>query len=40
MTSLKVEKDYVVTDSYWSEGQFIRYINKAFEKVPKVPCTG
>lgn len=30
----------MVTDSYWSEVQFIRYINKAFEKVPRVAMYG
>lgn len=31
---LKVEKDYVVTDAYWSEEQFLRYLNVVFRSVP------
>lgn len=32
--SVKIEKDYVVTDSYWTEDQFVKYLNRVFSTVP------
>lgn len=32
--SVKIEKDYVVTDSYWTEDQFVKYLNQVFAGVP------
>lgn len=38
--SVRVEKDYVVTDSYWTDGQFIKYLNTVFRTVPAAASFG
>lgn len=38
--SVRVEKDYVVTDSYWTEDQFIKYLNTIFTTVPAAAYFG
>lgn len=39
-TVTKLENDNVVTDSYWTEDQFIQYLNKIFETVPRTAKFG
>lgn len=38
--SVRVKKDYVVTDSYWTEDQFIKYLNTIFTTVPAAAYFG
>jgi hypothetical protein len=39
-TVIKLEKYYVVSDAYWTEPQFIEYLNNQFSSVPHVAPFG